>query len=120
MGVENNNAVIATTWNKEEVERIKKWADGLDDFEKGLFLFGDDKINGKATVVMVPDGSKEGWAESEAGDKLRAAFIKELIKADYDDGSNPWDYIEVGYGEFGQKVLQGNCKNCYGDSEYAG
>ena len=40
--------------------------------------------------------------------------------ANYDDGSNPWSFVEVGYGEFGQKVLRGNCKNCYDDSEYVG
>ena len=120
MGVENNNVVIATTWNKKEVERIKSWIDDLNDFGKGLFLFGDKKINGIITVVMVPDGSKEGWIESDEGDKLRAIFITELEKGNYEDGSSPWDYIEVGYGEFGQKVLKGNCKNLYDDSEYAG
>lgn len=26
--------------------------------------------------------------------------------------------VEVGYGEFGQKVLRGNCRNCYNDDEY--
>ncbi len=119
MGVENNNAVIATTWNKDEVVRIKKWVDSLSEM-KGLFLFGDEEINGKITVVMVPDGSKEGWPKSDTGDKLRDAFVAELEKANYDDGSNPWNFVEVGYGEFGQKVLRGNNKNCYGDSEYAG
>lgn len=120
MGVENNNAVIATTWNNDGIERIKRWVDEIDDdFWRGLFLFGDAKINGITTIVMLPDGSKEGWPESEYGDKLRDRFISELQKADYDDGSSPWDFIEVGYGEFGQKVLRGNCQNRYGDSEYA-
>lgn len=118
MGVENNNAVIATTWSKEEVARIKEWV-GLLPKMKSLFLFGEEEINGKTTVVMVPDGSKEGWSESDDGDELRNSFIKELEKADYDDGSNPWDFVEVGFGEFGQKVLRGNCRNCYRDSEYA-
>lgn len=119
MGVENNNAVIATTWNREEVKRIRQWVEELTNM-KSLFLFGEEEINGKTTVVMVPDGSKEGWVESDAGDALRDRFIAELEKANYDDGSNPWKFVEVGFGEFGQKVLRGNCKNCYGDSEYAG
>jgi hypothetical protein len=87
---------------------------------KTLFLFGQKEINGITTIVMVPDGSKEGWPESVVGDLLRNLFIRELEKADYDDGSNPWSFVEVGYGEFGQKVLRGNCENCYSDSEYAG
>ena len=118
MGVENNNAVIATTWNRDEVKRIKDFVDGLTEM-KSLFIFGSEECNGKTTVVMVPDGSKEGWEESDDGDKLRDAFVTELQKADYDDGINPWDFVEVGYGEFGQKVLRGNCTNKYSDAEYA-
>lgn len=119
MEVQNNNAVIATTWSKGEVARIKQWVDGLMEM-KSLFLVGREELNGETTIVMVPDGSKEGWPESDAGDALRDSFIAELEKANYDDGSNPWDFVEVGFGEFGQKVLRGNCKNCYGVSEYAG
>lgn len=119
MGVVNNNAVIATTWSKEEVARIKEWVSLLPNM-RSLFLFGGEEINGKTTVVMVPDGSNEGWVESDDGDELRNAFVTELEKANYDDGSNPWSFVEVGYGEFGQKVLRGNCKNCYDDSEYVG
>ena len=119
MGANNNNAVIATTWDRNEVARIRTWVDGLAEM-KSLFLFGGEEINRETTVVMVSDGSKEGWAESDAGDALRSMFISELEKANYDDGLNPWYFVEVGYGEFGQKVLRGNCKNCFGDSEYGG
>ena len=119
MGIKNNNSVIATTWNKDEVARIKQWVGDLMEM-KSLFLFGGEEINGETTVVMVPGGSKEGWAESNAGDELRSRFIEELEKANYDDGSNPWEFVEVGFGEFGQKVMRGNYKNKYGDEEYAG
>ena len=52
MGVENNNTVIATTWDKEEVKRIKNFVNGLaDDFWEGLFLFSGGKINGKSTWI---------------------------------------------------------------------
>lgn len=119
MGTINNNAVIASTEMKDEVERIRKYIDGLKAFEKSLFLFSDEAINGKVTVVMVPDGSKEGWSESDVGDESRAAFIKELEKTNYKDGSSSWQFIEVGFGDYGQKILRGNCKNAFSDSEYA-
>jgi hypothetical protein len=109
MGVENNNAVIATTWNREEVNRIKNFVAGLERMQS-LFLFGDEEINGRTTVVMVPDGSREGWPNSDEGDKLRDLFVAELEKANYVDGSSPWNYVEVEFGEFEQKVLRGNCK----------
>ena len=116
MGVMNHNAVIATTWKKEEVERIKKFAEFNN---SALFLFSNEVTNGYVTVVLVPDGSKEGWEESDDGNDLRKRFIEKLEQANYDDGTNPWDWIEVGFGEYGQKVLDGNCKNMYNDSEYA-
>jgi len=120
MGVENNNVVIATTWNENEVARIKTWVHEIKDkFWESLFIFGPVAINSKTTVVMVPDGSKEGWEESDRGDELRSKFIAEIEKANYGDGSSPWDYVEVGFGEFGQKVLRGNCKNVYGHDGYA-
>lgn len=119
MGIENNNAIIATTWNENELKKIKKWVDAIqDNLWRNLFLFSDKVINGLYTVVMVPDGSKEGWPESDHGDKLRNEFINLLEEADHNDGSSPWDFVEIGYGEFGQTVLRGNCKNCYDDAEY--
>ena len=67
----------------------------------------------------LPDGSKEGWDTSNQGDDLRQRFIEELAKDNFNDGSSPWDWVEVGYGEYGQKVLRGNNKNSYTDEEYA-
>jgi len=120
MGVENNNAIVATTWSKEEVDRISRFIESLPGEDGKMFVVGPPLINNKTTVVMLPDGSKKGWAESEACDELRDRFVVELEKSNYGDGSNPWDFVEVGFGEFGQKVLRGNCKNMYGDEEYAG
>ena len=118
MGTKNHNAILATTWNEEEVARIIKWVESLKSDDSYLFLFGPATINHQITVIMVPDGSKEGWAESDAGDVLRKNFIAEIEKGNYEDNSSPWDWIEVGYGEYGQKILNGNCKNCYSDKDY--
>lgn len=119
MGVENNNAVLATTWNESEVERIKEWIETLPTEWAALFAIVPAIVNFKTTIVMCPDGSKEYWDISNTGNDIRKQFIAELVKADYEDGSSPWDWIEVGYGEFGQKVLFGNNQNCYSDEEYA-
>ena len=120
MGVINHNAVIASTWCQEDVAKMKDWIAELTDEEQNLFLVGGPQTNSETTVVMIPDGSKEGWEQSDKGDALRARFIIELEKSKYEDGSNNWCWIEVGFGEFGQKVLQGNNKNCYGKEEYCG
>lgn len=113
MGVINHNAIIATTWNEKEAKRIKKFVSSLNPDSKKLFLFGKQVMNRTITVAMVPDGSEEGWDESNKGDKLRTKFIKELKKNDYEDGSSPWKFVEISYGEYGQKIVQGNNKNMY-------
>jgi len=118
MGIENNECIIATTSANELILKLKKWIETLPEDQQSLFAFIHCIVNGKKTVVLGPDGSKKGWCEAYKGEKLRNTFIEKLKEFDYEDGSNPFDYVEVGYGEYGQKVLRGNCTNKYGDEEY--
>lgn len=107
MGLIQHHAVLATTWSEDEVSRIRKWVDeialrGVGGYDpRSRFLFGDRQINGFVTVVLAPDGSNEGWDDSDFGDTIRYEFIQAIRLAEYDDGSSPWDWIEVGYGEAG-------------------
>ena len=120
MSVENNEAVIATTWNEKAIVRVLAWIENLPNDQKQLFSIVPSLINGKQTVFLGPDGSKKGWEEANRGETLRNEFIKFLYTFNYEDGSNPFDFVEIGYGEYGQKILRGNCINRYDNSEYAG
>lgn len=120
MGVMHHNAVIATVFNQDYFNDMKKWIEelevektfvGLD--PKKLFIFGGGIANDYHTIVLVPDGSKEGWPDSDVGDKLREVFIAKLNSMAYDDGSSCWRWIEVGFGEIGQEIIQGNNQNEY-------
>ena len=118
MGVENNECIIATTWNKEAVAEVKRWIDKYvpEGFQL-LFHISDCVVNNKQTIIMAPDGSKKGWDVAIEGERIRDMFIKKLESFDYEDGSNPFDFVEVSYGEYGQKVLRGNCDNMYDEEE---
>lgn len=124
MGIENNNAVLATTWSEEDAARMRGWIAALrDDLlgglpVKSLFAEVEGVCNKKITFILAPDGSKEGWATSDAGDRLRDLFISRLKEDNYSDGSSRWEWIEVGYGEYGQAVLRGNCCNHFSDRPY--
>lgn len=123
MGVVNHNAIIATTWSDKHAASFQEWVNELSELTQLLILRGESWANGYHTFVVLPDGSQEGWPESDSGDSLRNAVADRLKQDNYheeEDDSSPWDWIEVGFGEFGQKVLRGNCKNCYSDAEYAG
>ena len=119
MGVQNNECVIATTWDEKVIPLVRDWISTLADDEQSVFVIVDSVVNEKTTIFMGPDGSKKGWDTAIRFEKVRDAFIEFLTSFDYDDESNPFDFIEVGYGEYGQKVLRGNCTNCYGDEDYA-
>ena len=120
MGIINHNAIIATTWSYEKASELQSWIDReLSVEHKSLITCLESSVNTYTTFVLGPDGSKEGWPESDQADELRARLIKRLSLDDYEDGSSPWNFVEVGYGEYGQKILSGNCANCFNDKEYA-
>ena len=56
-------------------------------------------INGYRSFFIAPDGSKEGWPESDEGDIRRAAFREWLHACEYDDHSSPLVWVEVQYGD---------------------
>lgn len=119
MGVENNECILATTWNDEVVLTIKEFVAEIKDGRiRNLFAFVPSTVNGKITIILASCGSKKGWQEDKIHEDLRTNFINLLLTFDYEDGSGPINWVEVGYGEYGQKVLRGNCKNCYTDTEY--
>lgn len=112
MGVINHNTIVATTWSGEEVNHINSWINTLDHRHKSLFVTCNN-IFGDTTIIMIPDGSKEGWEESNKCDELRGEFIKVLESRSHEDGSNAWKYVEVSFGECGQSIVRGNNKDMY-------
>jgi hypothetical protein len=54
-------------------------------------------VNDDYTFFFAPDGSKEGWADSDDGDRYRQQFM-DLFAWKYDDGSTPFDVIAVRFG----------------------
>lgn len=108
MGLMQHHAVIATTFSDERAQKVHEWILALPEDARGLFLLGKGVINSEYTIVLIPDGSKEGWEESDWGDRLRADFTARLREDDYDDGSSPWMWVEVAYGELGSDIVSTN------------
>jgi len=118
MGVMNHNAIIATTWSKDSFRAAETWIAEACKGWQFLFALTGEVDNGYRSIVMVPDGSKEGWERSAVGDGLRERFIAFLESHTDEDGSSPWCWVEVGFGEFGQALLRGNNRNEYSDSPW--
>ncbi|MCZ6655585.1 MAG: hypothetical protein O7D91_21460 [Planctomycetota bacterium] len=116
MGIINHNAVIAVTSMSHIAHEMHVWIRQQN--PEDCFALSPAQVNDTTSFILWPDGSKEGWQESDDGDDLRSKFIRRIAEDDYSDGSSPWAWVEVGFGEYGQEVLAGNCKNQFSGAAY--
>lgn len=54
-------------------------------------------VNDYISYAFLPDGSGEGWTDSDDGDKYRDEFA-DLFDQQYDDGSSPFSVVWVRFG----------------------
>ncbi len=57
------------------------------------------KCNFYSSFFIAPDGSKEGWDQSDLYDLKRKEFINWINEQAYEDGSNAISFAELFYGE---------------------
>lgn len=105
MGTIHHHAIIASTWKEEQADEAAEFLQNAEIQHARL----RSSWNATHTFFLPPDGSKEGWPESDIGDAKRQAFIAYLEDQRYEDGVSCWDWIEVTYGELGQYIERGNC-----------
>lgn len=94
MGYQRHNAIVVTSWNKEKV--VEAHAQATKMFE-WVSPISPEVINGYTSFFIPPDGSKEGWDESNAADKVRTAFMDWVAAKSYDDGSNSLCVVDVSF-----------------------
>jgi hypothetical protein len=93
MGYMRHHAIIVSSWSKEEAEKAYNHA--VEIFGKQVTALTPEAMNGYVSFLVPPDGSKEGWEESDAGDVRRSelkAFLRSLA---YEDGSTSVNWVEV-------------------------
>lgn len=109
MGYMKNHAIIVTGFQEESMKLAHA---------KAIELFGltirqpegaynwplaevteitPASTNSHRSFMVAPDGSKEGWGQSDSGDQARQAFI-EWLSGQYSHG-HYFSYVEVSYGE---------------------
>src|SRR3972149_2430266 len=75
-----------------------------------LFIKKDTKRNGYVSYVMIWDGGKEGWIESDRANKLREKFIQLLQKNDahiyhiIDDPYSDHPYLFSHYDKYSKEI----------------
>jgi len=96
MGYMRHHAIIVTSWQKERLIEAHEVAERYFNNVSSIIHSG---INGYTSFFVPPDGSKEGWADSDLGDDRRDKFLRWLDEQKYDDGSTHYDWVEVQYGD---------------------
>lgn len=89
MGFMSHNAIIVTSWSDEHTKQVHDKANEIFP-EVSELMF---TMNGNASFFIPPDGSKEGWRDSDEGDSRRAIFVSWLK-----DSGFYVDWVEVQYG----------------------
>ncbi|MDD7813722.1 hypothetical protein PP713_14220 [Mycobacterium sp. CSUR Q5927] len=96
MGYMCHHAIVVTSWNEELIEEAHSRA-----FESGAAVSNivPGSANEYYSFLVAPDGSKEGWDESDAGDRRRDELIAWLDEQRYEDGSTSLAWVEVQFGD---------------------
>jgi hypothetical protein len=97
MGIIAHHALVITGTHGDWIERAHEKARSL--FADQVSPISPPMVNSTKSFCVFPDGSKEGWEESAAGDSARDALIAWLYEQEYEDHSSPLSWVEVHYGE---------------------
>jgi hypothetical protein len=91
MGYMKHNAIIVTSWDKDKMD--KAYAKAKETLGALVSPIIEGVVNSQYSFFVAPDGSKEGWAESNEYDEKRKDFLDWLIP-----NKCMVSYIEVRFG----------------------
>jgi len=90
-----SHAIVVESWNAIMLASAHAEARKLFDGIAPVTEVTPEASNGRRAFMVAPDGSKEGWEESDRGDAARSAF-KDYLRSQYhDDGSTSLRWAEV-------------------------
>ena len=79
------------------------------DFKGLVSGVSHEQVNGYRSFAVFPDGSKEGWSESDSGDKCRKEF-KEWLAANNSKIFVTWAEFQFGDEDGNNKMLDDSDK----------
>jgi hypothetical protein len=95
MSIIRHNAIVVSSWNESLLAEAHAAASNA---VPGLVSeIISHRVNLGGSFLVAPDGSKEGWNDSDDGDKQRDAFIAWLEANRHDDGSTSLSWAEIAY-----------------------
>lgn len=115
MGWMRHHGIVVTSWSEEKLNAAH--AKAVEVFGVGVTDTTEPVVNGYGSFLVAPDGSKEGWSDSDEGDARRDLFIRWLHSQAYEDGSSALDWIEYQHDVDGRKaaILQSSSERSGGE-----
>lgn len=97
MGYHRHHAIVVTSWREASVLKAHAEAERLfGDTRAHVTPISPVAVNGYTSFAVLPDGSKEGWPDSDRPDDAREAF-KAYLSDMQTEGS--WcSWVEVNFG----------------------
>ncbi len=92
MGYMQHHAILVTTYRQSLAEMARAKAQEIFG-EEFSTLVSEPVTNGYHSFAIFPDGSKEGWQDSDQGERYRADFISWLKAHD------EYGWVLVQYGD---------------------
>src|SRR5690348_8955042 len=102
MGWIVHHAIVVTTYSDEAIGAAYRQAQQIFPVVSPPV---ESEINGYWSLFIPPDGSKEGWPDSDLGDTRREQFATWIRNQAGEDDANVFDMIEVAYGEVAKPVV---------------
>jgi hypothetical protein len=108
MGYMRHHAIVVTGWDDPHGTFDAAHAEAMRLMPDLTTPISQARMNAYQSFCILPDGSKEGWDESDRGDKERGVFISWLTEhAATSDGGwwVDWALVQFGDEEGDQRVL---------------
>jgi hypothetical protein len=92
MGYIRHHAIVVTSWDLEKIRQALVVLNMIASKQAvGPFI---SPVNSYHTIMMIPDGGKERWPNSDNGDEARAKFVSWLKAHDH-----YYRWAEIQYGD---------------------
>lgn len=115
MGYIRHHSVIVTTANDDAIEAAHVAAVAIGGCVSPIMHSG---MNGYRSFAMLPDGSKEGWEDSDIGDGRRDSIIGWIDRYNQKVGYRAFDWVEVQFGgDDESSAVTRSCTDGYGQED---
>lgn len=91
-----HDTIVVTSWNRALLKAAHSKAKSLMTHVSGIV---PGTVNSYTSFMVAPDGSKEGWAESDEANTARETLLAWMDGKAYEDGSNSLEYVAVRFGD---------------------